>query len=187
MELCRKVFTAWVNYHLAPKKVRISNLEADLSDGVVLITLSEVLLNKHIDIPKIHETSRAAKIDVVTRLFQYLSHFSVNISISPADVVDGASRPIYMVLLLLVTHFHVETQKKPGAKQESSKAYLLSWLKEQAAGTGLHVNDFASLKDGRLLCRLVHNAVPRSLDIAAVRVRLYKLHGEICLYMKFVL
>jgi hypothetical protein len=47
-----QVFTAWVNYHLSHKKVRIHNLEADLSDGVVLITLVEVLLDKHIDVSK---------------------------------------------------------------------------------------------------------------------------------------
>ena len=45
-----QVFTAWVNYHLSHKKVRVHNLEADLSDGVVLITLAEVLLDEHIDV-----------------------------------------------------------------------------------------------------------------------------------------
>lgn len=44
------MFIAWVNYHLAPRKIKIANLESDLLDGVVLVTLCEVLLGLQIDV-----------------------------------------------------------------------------------------------------------------------------------------
>lgn len=61
-----QVFTSWVNHELSSKKVRISNLETDLSDGSVLISLVEVLLNKHVDVSLIltHKFTMASELIV---------------------------------------------------------------------------------------------------------------------------
>jgi hypothetical protein len=164
MELGKKVFTSWVNFELAHKKVKINNLDTDLSDGSVLITLVEVLLNKNVDVPRA-SNSREQKIETITRLFQYLSqHAGINITVSPADIVDGSTKSIVMLLLLLVTHFHVEMRKKKTPKQESSKIFLVNWCRSRVAPAGLPVNNFASLQDGRVLGYILHSYNPKFVD-----------------------
>jgi len=82
MLVCMQVFTSWVNYELAHKKVKVNNIETDFSDGSVLITLAEVLLNKQVDV---------SLMPTIYLQYKYLSYY-LHVYLSPIRYL----KPLHM-------------------------------------------------------------------------------------------
>ncbi len=49
MELPRQTFLGWANYYLKERAMKVESFETDLSDGLILINLMEILTRKPID------------------------------------------------------------------------------------------------------------------------------------------
>ena len=68
-QMQKKTFTRWANEHLKQAGEQIVNLERDLSDGLLLTTLLEVLSKKELGT---NEMRRHKKLDTVTKALKFL-------------------------------------------------------------------------------------------------------------------
>ena len=68
----KKTFTRWTNEHLKVMHKQINDLESDLSDGLRLITLVEVLSGKKIREFNKRPISRVQKLDNVNIVLEFL-------------------------------------------------------------------------------------------------------------------
>ena len=68
----KKTFTRWTNEHLKTVQKMINDLESDLSDGLRLITLVEVLSGKRIKEFNKKPISRVQKLDNVSIVLEFL-------------------------------------------------------------------------------------------------------------------
>lgn len=76
----KNTFTRWCNEHLRSVELQISDLKFDLSDGLVLISLLEVLSHKRM-FRKYHTrpTFRQLKLDNVSVALEFLDHEKVKL------------------------------------------------------------------------------------------------------------
>ena len=68
----KKTFTRWTNEHLKVVHKQINDLESDLSDGLRLITLVEILSGKKIKEFNKRPISRVQKLDNVNIVLEFL-------------------------------------------------------------------------------------------------------------------
>ena len=68
-QMQKTTFTRWANEHLKQAGEQIVNLERDLSDGLLLTTLLEVLSKKELGTK---EMLRHKKLDTVTKALKFL-------------------------------------------------------------------------------------------------------------------
>lgn len=68
----QNTFTRWANEHLKTVNKNIGNLETDLSDGLRLITLIEVLAGKHLPKHNKRPTFRSQKLENVSVALKFL-------------------------------------------------------------------------------------------------------------------
>lgn len=85
----QNTFTRWANEHLKTVSKHIGNLETDLSDGLRLITLIEVLSGKKLPKHNKRPTFRSQKLENVSVALQFLERGEeiriVNIGESVSD------------------------------------------------------------------------------------------------------
>ena len=85
----QNTFTRWANEHLKTASKHIGNLETDLSDGLRLITLIEVLSGKKLPKHNKRPTFRSQKLENVSVALQFLERGEeiriVNIGESASD------------------------------------------------------------------------------------------------------
>lgn len=76
----KNTFTRWCNEHLRSVELHISDLKFDLSDGLVLISLLEILSHKRM-FRKYHTrpTFRQLKLDNVSVALEFLDHEKVKL------------------------------------------------------------------------------------------------------------
>ncbi|KAF7996048.1 hypothetical protein HCN44_009833 [Aphidius gifuensis] len=100
--------TLWFNEHLHKINVHINNLETDLSDGIILIKLLEVLTAKKL--PKYHEqpTFRSHKLENVGVALKFLVDENINIvNIDSSDIVDGNLKLILGLVHTIMFHYSI--------------------------------------------------------------------------------
>uniref|UniRef100_A0A672N912 Calponin-homology (CH) domain-containing protein n=1 Tax=Sinocyclocheilus grahami TaxID=75366 RepID=A0A672N912_SINGR len=76
----KNTFTRWCNEHLKSVELQIGDLKFDLSDGLILISLLEVLSHKRM-FRKYHTrpTFRQLKLDNVSVALEFLDHEKVKL------------------------------------------------------------------------------------------------------------
>ena len=70
----QNTFTRWANEHLKTVDIYIGNLETDLSDGLKLIALIEVLSGKKLPKHNKKPTFRSQKLENVSVALKFLEH-----------------------------------------------------------------------------------------------------------------
>lgn len=91
----QNTFTRWCNEHLKCVNKRIGNLQTDLSDGLRLIALLEVLSQKHM-YRKYHQrpTFRQMQLENVSVALEFLDRESIKlVSIGERPGAAGTPRP----------------------------------------------------------------------------------------------
>lgn len=104
----QNTLTKWINEHLHKINLQINNIETDLSDGIVLIKLLEVLTNKKL--PKYHEqpTFRSHRLENVGVALKFLVQENINIvNIDSSDIVDGNLKLILGLVHTLIFHYSI--------------------------------------------------------------------------------
>ncbi|KHJ41421.1 hypothetical protein D918_08531 [Trichuris suis] len=70
----QNTFTRWVNEHLRNVQMRVDNLETDLTDGLILIKLVEILSKKKLPRHNAKPTFRSQKLENVSVALTFLSN-----------------------------------------------------------------------------------------------------------------
>ncbi|KAF8478104.1 actinin-like protein [Russula ochroleuca] len=160
-----RTFCKWLNTKLeANGYPPMSSLVKDLSDGVRLIQLMEIMgdtsLGRYNKIPRM----RVQKAENVNKALEFITSRGVKLTnIGPEDIIDGNLKLILGMIWTLVLRFTIADINEEGL---SAKEGLLLWCQRKTAPyKEVDVQDFSrSWSDGLALCALIHCHRPDLID-----------------------
>ncbi|KAF2404377.1 alpha-actin-like proteinin [Trichodelitschia bisporula] len=160
----QKTFTKWLNSKIKVRDVEIQDLVSDLSDGVILIHLLEVLshesLGRYASKPKL----RVQKFENVNKALDFVKGRGIQMTnIGAEDVVDGNRKIILGLIWTLILRFTISDINEEGL---SAKEGLLLWCQRKTACyEEVEIRDFStSWNDGLAFCALLDIHRPDLMD-----------------------
>jgi len=164
----QKAFTAWVNSQLRKRKIKVTDVEKELSDGVVLTNLMEVVAG--VDLKKCGKGKmRIHKIQNLNAVLSFIESKNVKlIGIGAEEIVDENLKLILGMLWIIILRFDIQDIS---IEQSSAKDALLLWCQRKTASYGnVNVKNFhMSWKDGLAFCALIHKHRPDLIDYDSLR------------------
>lgn len=162
----QNTFTRWANEHLKTVNKNINNLETDLSDGLRLIALVEVLSGKKL--PKHNKKPNfiSQKLENVSVALKFLEEDEgiKIVNIDSSDIVDCKLKLILGLIWTLILHYSISLPMWEGEEfgdktGPSPKQRLLGWV--QSKLPDVPINNFTSdWNDGRAVGALVDAVAP---------------------------
>ncbi|XP_042180880.1 filamin-B isoform X1 [Oncorhynchus tshawytscha] len=162
----QNTFTRWCNEHLKCVNKRIGDLQLDLSDGLRLIALLEVLSQKKM-YRKYHArpTFRQMKLENVSVALEFLDRENIRlVSIDSKAIVDGNMKLILGMVWTLILHYSIsmpvwEDEVDDEAEKKTPKQRLLGWIQNKVPD--LPINNFSrDWQSGKALGALVDSCAP---------------------------
>jgi C2 domain/Calponin homology (CH) domain len=174
MSLHAKTFGAWANSHLLKRTppLRINDVSADFSDGLLLIALVEQLSSSTCS-ARFNRAPKLAmqKLDNLTVALAFVNGFlrPPKLQVAPKEVHSGDLKSVLAVLWRLILHFQVAAVTCGDGDDSSGKSatdMLLRWAQHKTDGyRHVGVRDYArSFQDGMAFCALVHRYDPDIVD-----------------------
>ncbi|KAF2240310.1 alpha-actinin-2 [Trematosphaeria pertusa] len=160
----QKTFTKWLNSKLKTREVEIDDLIKDLSDGIALIHLLEILSNESLGRYASRPKLRVQKFENVNKSLDYIKGRGIQMTnIGAEDVVDGNSKIILGLIWTLILRFTISDINEEGL---SAKEGLLLWCQRKTACYDeVEVRDFStSWNDGLAFCALLDIHRPDLID-----------------------
>ncbi|CAH8512730.1 unnamed protein product [Schistosoma turkestanicum] len=139
----KSTFTRWANEHLKKCDLFIEDLETDLSDGLRLVALVEVLSGHKFRHVNKRPTFRTQKLENVTTILKYLEETEGLrlISIDSSHIVDCNLKLILGLIWTLILHYSISVpltaddenvlQKDERTHTQGPKQRLLTWVKQK--------------------------------------------------------
>ncbi|KAH0393573.1 alpha-actinin-2, partial [Aureobasidium melanogenum] len=159
-----KTFGKWLNSKLQVRNVQIKDLVTDLSDGVMLIHLLEILsqesLGRYASRPKL----RVQRFENVNKALDFIKGRRIQLTnIGAEDIVDGNRKIILGLIWTLILRFTISDISEEGL---SAKEGLLLWCQRKTACYDeVEVRDFSSSwNDGLAFCALLDIHRPDLID-----------------------
>ncbi|XP_074725706.1 filamin-C isoform X1 [Strix uralensis] len=163
----QNTFTRWCNEHLKCVHKRIGDLQRDLSDGLRLIALLEVLSQKKMG-RKYHPRPnfRQMKLENVSVALEFLEREHIKlVSIDSKAIVDGNLKLILGLVWTLILHYSIsmpvweEEEEGDEGRRQTPKQRLLGWIQHKVPQ--LPITNFnRDWQDGKALGALVDNCAP---------------------------
>ncbi|XP_072277321.1 filamin-B [Pyxicephalus adspersus] len=162
----QNTFTRWCNEHLKCVNKRIGNLQTDLSDGLRLIALLEVLSQKRM-YRKYHQrpTFSQMQLENVSVALEFLEKENIKlVSIDSKAIVDGNLKLILGLIWTLILHYSIsmpvwEDEGDEETKNQTPKQRLLGWIQNKIPN--LPITNFnQNWQDGKALGALVDSCAP---------------------------
>ncbi|KAJ8396992.1 hypothetical protein AAFF_G00010460 [Aldrovandia affinis] len=163
----QNTFTRWCNEHLKCVKKRIANLQTDLSDGLRLIGLIEVLSQRKM-FRKYNQrpTFRQMQLENVSVALEFLEKENIKlVSIDSKAIVDGNLKLILGLIWTLILHYSISMpmwdreEEEDEGKQKTPKQRLLGWIQNKVPD--LPITNFSrDWKTGKALGALVDSCAP---------------------------
>ncbi|XP_053939478.1 filamin-C isoform X2 [Cuculus canorus] len=162
----QNTFTRWCNEHLKCVHKRIGDLQRDLSDGLRLIALLEVLSQKKMG-RKYHPRPnfRQMKLENVSVALEFLEREHIKlVSIDSKAIVDGNLKLILGLIWTLILHYSIsmpiwEEEEEDEARRQTPKQRLLGWIQNKVPQLPI-TNFHRDWRDGKALGALVDNCAP---------------------------
>ncbi|EIN12862.1 actinin-like protein [Punctularia strigosozonata HHB-11173 SS5] len=160
-----RTFCNWLNSRLESHGYPpMSSLATDLSDGVRLIQLVEIMgdasLGRYNKAPRM----RVQKAENVNKALEFINSRGVKLTnIGPEDIIDGNLKLILGMIWTLILRFSIADISEEGL---SAKEGLLLWCQRKTEPyVEVNVQDFSSSwSDGLAFCALIHAHRPDLLD-----------------------
>ncbi|CAD5224207.1 unnamed protein product [Bursaphelenchus xylophilus] len=157
-------FTRWVNQNLALEGEHVNDLSADLSDGIRLIKLVQVLAQR-IVAQRYNKKPvlRQQKLDNVQQALNFIQNDEgiKLVTIDGTHIVDGNLKLILGLIWTLIYHYsigqHIEVDKKKG---QTPKQRLMAWIKSKLSSDVPITNFTSDWNDGLALGALVDALAP---------------------------
>ncbi|CAG8042221.1 unnamed protein product [Penicillium salamii] len=160
----QKTFTKWLNDKLKARSLSIDDLVTDLSDGVILIHLLEILggesLGRYASKPKL----RVQRFENVNKSLDFIKGRRIQMTnIGAEDIVDGNQKIILGLIWTLILRFTISDINEEGM---TAKEGLLLWCQRKTACyDDVEVRDFSSSwNNGLAFCALLDIHRPDLID-----------------------
>ncbi|XP_071571293.1 filamin-like isoform X3 [Temnothorax nylanderi] len=160
----QNTFTRWANERLKAANKHIGDLECDLSDGLRLVSLIEVLSQKRLPKHNQRPTFRSQKLENVSVALKFLEDEGIRIvNIDSSDIVDCKLKLILGLIWTLILHYSISMPMWEGDDGEDKgatpKQRLMHWI--QSKVPDLPITNFTSdWNDGRAVGALVDAVAP---------------------------
>ncbi|XP_045034741.1 filamin-A isoform X1 [Daphnia magna] len=163
----QNTFTRWANEHLKTVDKFIGSLETDLSDGLKLIALVEVLSGKKLPKHTKKPTFRSQKLENVSVALKFLEHDEGIriVNIDSSDIVDCKLKLILGLIWTLILHYSISMPMWEGddgsrdGKGPTPKQRLMGWI--QSKIPDMPITNFTNdWNDGRAIGALVDGVAP---------------------------
>ncbi|CAO3610478.1 unnamed protein product [Cunninghamella echinulata] len=165
----QKTFTKWVNNKLDIRQIpHIDNLAEDLSTGVTLIQLLEIIGDTTLGRYNANPRMRIQCVENAHKALEFIKQRSVPLTnIGAEDIVDKNLKLILGMLWTIILRFTIADISQEG---KSAKDGLLLWCQKKTAPyRDVDVRDFTySWTDGLAFCALIHRHRPDLLDYHAL-------------------
>ncbi|KIW27571.1 uncharacterized protein PV07_07300 [Cladophialophora immunda] len=159
-----KTFTKWLNNKIVSREVAVKSLVTDLSDGIILIHLLEVLSNESLGRYASNPRLRVQRFENVNKSLEFIKSRGIQMTnIGAEDVVDGNRKIILGLIWTLILRFTISDINEEGL---TAKEGLLLWCQRKTACyEGVEVRDFSSSwNDGLAFCALLDIHRPDLID-----------------------
>ncbi|KIJ62611.1 hypothetical protein HYDPIDRAFT_114269 [Hydnomerulius pinastri MD-312] len=160
-----RTFCKWLNTKLeANGYPPMHSLVEDLSDGVRLIQLMEIMGDTSLGRYNKNPRMRVQKAENVNKALEFIRQRGIKLTnIGPEDIIDGNLKLILGMIWTLVLRFTIADISEEGL---SAKEGLLLWCQRKTEPyKEVDVQDFSvSWSDGLALCALIHCHRPDLLD-----------------------
>ncbi|PCH39917.1 hypothetical protein WOLCODRAFT_136560 [Wolfiporia cocos MD-104 SS10] len=160
-----RTFCKWLNTKLeANGYPPMTSLVKDLSDGVRLIQLMEIMGDTSLGRYNRNPRMRVQKAENVNKALEFITSRGVKLTnIGPEDIIDGNLKLILGMIWTLILRFTIADINEEGL---SAKEGLLLWCQRKTAPyKEVNVQDFSiSWSDGLALCALIHCHRPDLID-----------------------
>ena len=153
-----------LNNKVKARDVAVKSLVTDLSDGIVLVHLLEILSNESLGRYASNPKLRVQKFENVNKSLEYIKSRGIHMTnIGAEDVVDGNRKIILGLIWTLILRFTISDINEEGM---TAKEGLLLWCQRKTACyEGVEVRDFsASWNDGLAFCALLDIHRPDLID-----------------------
>uniref|UniRef100_T1IWF9 Sarcolemmal membrane-associated protein n=1 Tax=Strigamia maritima TaxID=126957 RepID=T1IWF9_STRMM len=165
----QNTFTRWANEHLKTVNKHIGNLETDLSDGLRLIGLVEVLSGKRLPKHNKRPTFRSQKLENVSVALKFLEEDEGIriVNIDSSDIADCKLKLILGLIWTLILHYSISAPVWEGEDEfqygdkvgPTPKQRLLGWI--QSKIPDLPITNFTKdWNDGKAVGALVDAVAP---------------------------
>lgn len=161
----QNTFTRWANEHLKTVNKYIACLESDLSDGIRLLALVEVLSGKKLPRYNARPTMKAQKLNNVDTALRFLTDEEKVklVNISSSDIVEGNLKLIMGLMWTLILHYSISMPVWEGEDDFdpslTPKQRLLKWIQNKIPD--VPVNNFTTdWNDGKAIGALVDSVAP---------------------------
>uniref|UniRef100_A0A6B2KX48 Calponin-homology (CH) domain-containing protein n=1 Tax=Arcella intermedia TaxID=1963864 RepID=A0A6B2KX48_9EUKA len=165
----RKTFTRWCNNYLGQRQLGIENLDKDLSDGIALFNLLEILSGEAITPkPKLKAVMKLQKIENLATSLRFIKSKDIKlVGIGPEDIHDGKTSLILGLIWTLILRFQIENNlEEEDEKGRSAKQALLEWCNKVLNPQGIIITNFKdSWSDGKGFCGLVNVLEPETINL----------------------
>eukprot|EP01121_Diplochlamys_sp_Union-15-3_P010441 TRINITY_DN2930_c0_g1_i1.p1 TRINITY_DN2930_c0_g1~~TRINITY_DN2930_c0_g1_i1.p1 ORF type:complete len:224 (-),score=36.15 TRINITY_DN2930_c0_g1_i1:25-696(-) len=150
-----KAFTNWCNHYLSERMLKIEDLTTDLSNGIILINLLEILSDKNISGYIKKPSLKLQKIQNLSIALNFLKNEGVKlVGISGEDIVDGNIYIILGAMWTIILKYHL-------CFDNPVKSNMLSWVNHQLEPYNISVSNFTKdWESGRALCALTDSLKP---------------------------
>lgn len=160
----KRTFTRWVNQHLSDRAMKIEDLTEDLSDGLALINLLEIISDKKLPNYNKKAKIRPQMLENNSFALNFLKHEGIKlVAIGPEDIVDKQPKLILGLIWTIILRYQI--QKGDGSS--SAKNELLEWVRRQIPECDIQ-NFTTSWNDGKAICHLADSLKRGILDLNAV-------------------
>uniref|UniRef100_A0A336M1N6 CSON010354 protein n=2 Tax=Culicoides sonorensis TaxID=179676 RepID=A0A336M1N6_CULSO len=162
----QNTFTRWANEHLKAVDKNIGSLETDLSDGLRLIALIEVLSQKRMNKYNKRPVFRSQKCENVEIALKFLEREGIKIiNIDSSDIVDCKLKLILGLIWTLILHYSISMPMWDGDETPQNghgptpKQRLMHWIQNKVPDLpiGNFTNDW---NDGKAVGALVDAVAP---------------------------
>lgn len=161
----QNTFTRWANEHLKTVNKYIACLEADLTDGIRLLALVEVLSGKKLPRYNAKPTMKAQRLNNVDTALRFLADVEKIklVNISSSDIVEGNLKLILGLMWTLILHYSISMPVWEGEDDFdpslTPKQRLLKWIQNKIPD--VQVNNFThDWNDGKAIGALVDSLAP---------------------------
>ena len=178
----QNTFTRWANEHLKQANTSIANLETDLSNGLKLIALIEVLSGKRIPRYNRKPNFRSQKLENVSIALQFLEMEGITlVNIDSTDIVDCKLKLILGLIWTLILHYAISMPMWDGpplggggaagdpnhhqnpngnSPDKTPKQRLMNWLQDKVPSQQPVGNLTKDWQDGKAVGALVDAVAP---------------------------
>ncbi|XP_035824390.1 nesprin-1 [Aplysia californica] len=177
----KKTFTNWMNTYLCKRSppIKVENLFEEVKDGVVLLSLLEVLSGEKLPMEKGPRLRRPHHLANISSALNFLEKKKIKlVNINATSIADGKPSIVLGLVWTIILYFQIEetinaVPDGDGTKKKSTlpKQSLLDWAESVLSKKyGLDIKDFGkSWKDGVAFNAMIHNIRPDLVDMDQIR------------------